>query len=117
MVEPFELTPQEEDTIKELINIGIGKAANSLSEITDSKIRLTIPKIAIIPHTDIEDNIPEQKSPIVGSNMIINGELKGSGFLFFTEENANKLSQVLLDKGPSPQDIIDTINEKRFDQF
>lgn len=111
MTEPFELSNQEEDTIKELINIGIGKAANSLSEMTDSKIRLTIPSIAIISHTSIENKVDELKAPFAAANMTIKGDLKGSGFLLFSEENAYKLSEKLIERNPSKEEVADTIKE------
>ncbi len=43
----MEIAPQDLDGIRELVNIGVGKGAGILSEMTGSKIELTIPEVSI----------------------------------------------------------------------
>ena len=41
----FELDELELDLLAELFNIGVGKAANSLSQMVDQEIKLSVPSI------------------------------------------------------------------------
>ena len=43
----MELTANQRDTLTELINIGYGRAAGALSELTGYRITLEVPKVAI----------------------------------------------------------------------
>ena len=44
----IELTELEHDTISELINIGVGRAASSLSEMVAQPVELTVPTISFL---------------------------------------------------------------------
>ena len=64
----IELTELEHDTISELINIGVGRAASSLSEMVAQPVELTVPTISFVErfsnselapkiHTDVIQNL------------------------------------------------------------
>lgn len=44
----IQLTELEHDTISELINIGVGRAASSLSEMVAQPVELTVPTISFV---------------------------------------------------------------------
>jgi chemotaxis protein CheC len=48
-----EIDEQTIDTIREIMNIGVGRAAGQLQEMTGSHIRLQIPVIRIVPFREI----------------------------------------------------------------
>jgi chemotaxis protein CheC len=48
-----EIDEQTIDAIREIVNIGVGRAAGQLQEMTRSHIRLQIPSITIVPFSEI----------------------------------------------------------------
>ena len=48
------LTPEQEDALKELLNIGVGRAAGSLNQILDKPITLQVPSIMIAEVSDLK---------------------------------------------------------------
>jgi chemotaxis protein CheC len=48
-----EIDEQAIDAIREIVNIGVGRAAGQLQEMTGSHIRLQIPSITIVPFNEI----------------------------------------------------------------
>ena len=41
------LTPDQADILRELMNIGVGRAAGMLNEMTDAYVRLQVPSVGI----------------------------------------------------------------------
>ncbi len=41
------ITPEQIDTLKELVNIGVGRAANMLNQLVQSRIYLQVPSINV----------------------------------------------------------------------
>ena len=71
----MQLTPEQLDALKELLNIGVGRAAGSLNEMLEKPIRLHIPSIRIGP---IEDLRQEIKSDIPGLQASVQLPFRGS---------------------------------------
>ena len=57
----MELTPLQQDALVELINIGFGRAAASLSKLTGHRVQLEVPEITMCP---IEE-MGERPRPLV----------------------------------------------------
>jgi len=75
------------DIIREIINIGIGEAANSLSKLVNTRIIIRVPDIHIISTADIDKYIlNEVKSLGVYMSQNFSGLIKGRTLLFYTEE-------------------------------
>ena len=93
------------DALTEVINIGVGKAANSLNEITDHHVALNVPKVEIF-----EDDIPDFNQHLLNQSEIssvqqnFDGKFSGSASLLFPEESARKLiASVTGEKIDSPE--------------
>ena len=71
------------DAITEIINIGVGRSASLLNQMTDSNIRLRVPKIFVIRFKDLADTNTE--SPWRGS--AVNGHAGVPGKLFRSNRN------------------------------
>ena len=54
-----DLSIDEFDALTELINIGMGRAGSKLSEVFDSKVRLSVPKVEIVAQEKIISLIQE----------------------------------------------------------
>jgi chemotaxis protein CheC len=87
----MELTPSQRDALTELINIGYGRAAGALSELTGYRIILEVPKVAMHPVGDMA----------LVLERVINGEVVTD------EEAAVVLSGIFSEHG-SPDRGLDT---------
>ena len=95
----MELTVEQRDGLTELINIGYGRAAGVLSELTGYRILLEVPKVSI---HDIEQLGPmlEQilQPPVASVNQVFSGPVSGSALLLLDEKSAVVMSNVLGDE-------------------
>lgn len=95
----MKLTSLQSDALTELINIGYGRAAGALSELTGYRVNLEVPQIAIVEI--------EQVGPLVGQllggeiatvSQIFNGPISGNALLLLEEKSAVMLSRLLSDE-------------------
>jgi chemotaxis protein CheC len=89
-------TPVQLDTLKELINIGFGKAAVALSGITDSRIMLQVPEVRILPLSDIPLTIHKESSAsqaCFAVEQTFLGRFSGSALLFIPGSHVDYLSR------------------------
>lgn len=96
----MELTPGQKDALTELINIGYGRAAGALSELTGYRISLQVPSVTIHPIGDISPMLEDVMDADVASvNQRFTGPISGNAFLLLEESAAASLSHLLLDDG------------------
>ena len=84
------------DILNELFNIGVGKAANMLSEIVNKKIKLQIPRIIIPDATDDTQQIEEPFSGLFDAALMVStisfsDTLKGKANLVFPADKVKHL--------------------------
>ncbi|NMB80063.1 MAG: chemotaxis protein CheC [Methanomicrobiales archaeon] len=104
------------DAIRELINIGVGRAAGMLNDITGCSINLQVPKVVIVT--------PEQLAAVNGSfsttslssvALNFNGPMSGLSALIFPQESASSLVMLMTketEKTPELDAIrIETLKE------
>jgi chemotaxis protein CheC len=95
----MELTVSQKDSLTELINIGYGRAAGVLSELTGYRITLEVPKVTI---HDIEVIGPMLEeilvSPVASVNQVFDGPVSGSALLLLDEPSALVMSRLLSDE-------------------
>lgn len=98
----MELTYTQKDALTELINIGYGRAAGALSELTGYRINLDVPKVAM--HR-IEEIAPLLERMIVGEvasvHQVFSGALAGNALLLLDERAALMLTELLTDERTS----------------
>lgn len=91
----MELTLPQEDALTELINIGYGRAANALSELTGYRVVLEVPQVAV---HEIEKVAPLLSTVIDGEvaavNQMFSGPISGNALLLLEEEAAIVLSRL-----------------------
>jgi chemotaxis protein CheC len=89
-------TPVQLDTLRELINIGFGKAAVALSGIADCRIMLRVPEVQILPLDEIPGTIHKQSSPLqtcFAVQQAFIGRFTGSALLFIPGSHVSSLSR------------------------
>jgi chemotaxis protein CheC len=111
------LTADQLDALQEFINIGVGRAASTLTEMVDSRILLQIPVIRVYQakelRTELVKQFGHQKFSAVRLNF--SGSLSGSAELVFPTESAASLVSVLTGEDPNSPDLdaikIGTLSE------
>lgn len=83
------------DALKEIGNIAAGNAATSLSMLTNKKIDMNVPKVILVPFSEVMDIIGNPEEPIVSIHFRILGEAPGMVYFVLTVEEAEQLAQQL----------------------
>lgn len=82
------LTDEEEDALKELINIGVGRAAGMLNEMTASRIRLRVPWLRVAEAGELRSIIDEETEQLSAVKMGFGGPFCGTAALIFPKTEA-----------------------------
>lgn len=102
------LTVAQTDALTELINIGYGRAAGALSELTGYRITLEVPHVSM---HDIAEIAPLLGGVIDGEvasvNQMFSGPISGTAMLLLDEQSALVLSRLLSDEGTPPASNLD----------
>jgi chemotaxis protein CheC len=91
-----DLKESQLDAIREVANIGAGHAATALSQMTNRKIMITVPRVNVRPLEEASDIVgtPDQVTAAVLMHMM--GDLTGRALLMFPENAAKTLCDFLL---------------------
>ena len=90
----------EKDVLREIINIGLARAADSFANFSHHAVLLAVPEIKIIEPHLLPDVIQEYEDTYQIIRSQIAGELSGRTYLLFSEEHTEKLSEVYLSHIP-----------------
>ena len=87
-----------EDYLKESFNRGLGKASESISDITGSEveIKFTVPKMNLLSLGEFK-NAMSLSEKLCGITQRFQGDLDGTAVLFFSPAIGKKLIRILLD--------------------
>jgi chemotaxis protein CheC len=104
----MELTYTQRDALTELINIGYGRAAGALSELTGYRITLEVPRLGMHPIDEIAPQLTRMVTGEVASvTQVFSGPLSGNALLLLDEKAAVMLSELLTDD-VSPSGAFDS---------
>jgi chemotaxis protein CheC len=102
MDDDIQLTELQEDAIVELLNIGMGVAARSLSEMVNEEISLSIPNLEMLSRqsaaTHLNGEKPQRISVI---KQCFRGAVWGEALLLFPQDKSLELVQVLMKDVPT----------------
>jgi chemotaxis protein CheC len=102
----MDLTSSQEDALKELLNIGFGRAAASLSQLTGHRVLLDVPAVSIHPLQDLKNALGRVVTDQVASvHQIFSGPVAGDALLILNHEAAGILKQLLTDEAPLPLQV------------
>ncbi len=98
----MELTLNQKDALSELINIGYGRAAGALSELTGYRINLEVPHVAMHPIENIPPMLCELiEGEVASVNQIFSGAIAGNAMLLLGQDAAVELSRLFTDDTPA----------------
>ena len=91
-----DLKESQLDAMREVANIGAGHAATALSQMTNRKIMITVPRVNVRPLEDACDMIGSPDDVVAAVLMHMMGDLTGRALLLFPEPAAQVLCDFLL---------------------
>lgn len=99
------LTPQQIDALREMINIGVGHAAGVLNAMLQSHIVLQLPVIQVLSGSEFQERLKTLPGGVFSSVRLgFRGAFSGSASLVLPAENAAKLFVLLMgDETLSPE--------------
>lgn len=108
----MELTVDQKDALTELINIGYGRAAGALSELTGYRITLEVPKVTMHEIDAIAPMLEQVINVDVASvNQVFSGPISGNALLMLDERAAVMLSRLLTDDRSGAQELDSSARE------
>ncbi len=110
------LSTDQIDALRELINIGVGKAASVLNDMVNCHITLQVPYIKILSPESLKDEMEELgKFRVSAVRLGFKGPFSGSAALVFPPDSASKLVAVLTEEESKTSDLdslrIGTLSE------
>jgi chemotaxis protein CheC len=101
-----ELTQTQQDALIELLNIGFGRAAASLSELTGHRVLLEVPQVSVHPIDDLNRTLRGYLDDQVASvHQIFSGPVGGDALLILNHAAAGMLKELLTNEPPLPLPI------------
>jgi chemotaxis protein CheC len=84
------------DALREVENIGAGHAATALSQMTNRRIMISVPKISVTRLEDVAGLLGKPDEVVAGILLHMLGDLTGRTLLVFPETAARRLCDLLL---------------------
>ncbi len=98
----MELSTLQKDALTELINIGYGRAAGALSELTGYRITLEVPRVGVHPISEMARQLSRlMEGEVASVNQLFTGPISGNALLLLDERSARMLSELLTDEHAS----------------
>ena len=99
----MELTTTQQDALIELLNIGFGRAAASLSELTGHRVLLEVPQVSVHPIGELASTLrPVLEDQVASVHQIFSGPVSGDALLILDYKAAGMLKELLTDEAPLP---------------
>lgn len=99
------LTTQQNDALAELVNIGFGRAAASLSSLVRRRVKLSAPRVSVHPLAELPGHLNFTDLEVATVHQIFSGQLNGDALLILDTESAATLIAYLSDE-PLPPDRL-----------
>ena len=90
------MTDLERDIIREILNIGLARAADSFAVIAQERVLLEVPNIDLLVSDDILRRVREYQAKHVPIQSDIRGDFNGTTLMFFSGQHIQRLSRVCL---------------------
>jgi chemotaxis protein CheC len=104
----MKLSFHQKEALTELINIGYGRAAGALSELTGFRVNLELPRISLHPIEETPAILAREiTGEIAGINQVFSGPIAGHALLLLDKRAALALSELLTDE-PVPERGFDS---------
>ncbi|MDE2570970.1 MAG: chemotaxis protein CheC [bacterium] len=103
------LSELQKDALKEVGNIGAGHAATALSQLLNTTIKLTEPRIDILKFRDLSNRVGHTDRIVAALHMYVRGEAPGQMLVLFDRENALEFVNAFIKRIVGNIQIFDSI--------
>ena len=108
----MELTLVQQDALIELLNIGFGRAASSLSQLTGHRVLLEVPKVTVHAIDEVTRSLEDVITGDVASvHQIFTGPVAGDALLMLDQSGAAMLKELLTNEPALPLSIDTSARE------
>ena len=90
------LTKVQLDALREVANIGAGHAATALSQITEQRIMISVPELAVAALESVPNQIAAPEEPVAAVLMKMEGDLTGLTLLVFPQPLALRVASLMM---------------------
>ena len=111
--DPFvPLSDLERDALAELSNIAMAKAANSLRQMIQNEVLLSVPSVEILTSATATQLVAKPDNPkLVAVRQDFAGAFSGRAMLIFPERNSLELVRAVVGRQLPLEDIVDLEDE------
>ena len=102
MEESLKLSPLQLDALREVGNMGAGRAATALSQMLGQTVRISVPKASVIRLQDLPDPLGGPDAMVAATYFHVHGDTPGRLLIFLTEETLPHVLTMLTGKAPTP---------------
>lgn len=97
MAEEFnELSGLQIDALREIGNIGAGNAATALAQMVNAKIDMNVPRVKILPFSEVPELLGGADRHVVGIYLAVSGSAPVSILFILSVESAHLLINILM---------------------
>ena len=93
------------DVLREIGNIGAGNAATALATMLNTKVDMTVPKVALVEFSEMGETMGGEEQIMAGIYLSISGDITGSIMFLLEEKSAHELVAHLM--GMSGTDFVE----------
>jgi chemotaxis protein CheC len=102
----MQLTSVQQDALVELLNIGFGRAAASLSQLTGHRVLLDVPQVTLHEISEVTEALGRVvRGPVASVHQIFTGPVGGDALLILDEPGAAILKELLTNEPALPLSI------------
>lgn len=103
------LTETQRDALSELLNMGFGRTAASLSDLTGHRVLLEVPEVSIHPIDELSSKLATfVKGEIATVQQIFTGRVSGNALLLLNYDGAVRLTELTAPEHPLQGDRLDS---------
>ena len=84
------------DVLREIGNIGAGNAATALATMLNTKVDMTVPKVALVEFSEMGEAMGGEEQIMAGIYLSISGDITGSIMFLLEEKSAHELVAKLM---------------------
>ena len=103
------LSSDQQDALKEIMNIGAGHAATALSQMLKKPVRINVPSVAWAQVEKAGDVFGAQEQVVSTVYLRLLGDLTGVILFSFSKDQARRLAALLLNEGAKPRPVLSEI--------
>ena len=98
----LKLNALELDALREVGNMGAGRAATALSQLLGQPVRITVPKASIIRLEELPEPLGGPEALVVATYFHVHGDTPGRLLIFLTQDALPHVLSMLTGKAPAP---------------